>query len=154
MRVFLGLLALIVSTIIGVCLSKKYTIRKNFYIDYKEFNLKMKNEISFSKNTLVSIIKNTDKEKIFYKNLQNYFIEKNEIELDSKVFTDDDKEKFYNYLKNLGTSDRKTQLDYINSIDEIILKDLIDAQEQEKKYKKLYIKISFLIGLIILIIAL
>ena len=68
-----------------------------------------------------------------------YFLTKNELE---EVFA---------YVSNIGNSDKTSQLSYLNNFNEVLTEKLKVCKEEEGKYKNLYIKIGFLIGLILFI---
>lgn len=155
MNVILGIISLIFCTGVGYYFSKKYSIRSEFYSNFYEFNKSLKNDISFMQNSLLNFIdKYSTKTTIFYKNTYEYLYEKKEIELDKNIFNDEEKSFLKNYLNSLGGSDKKTQLNYLESVDVNLVDLLNKAKEQETKYKSLYIKIGFLIGLIALIVLL
>ena len=57
-----------------------------------------------------------------------------------------------NYLETIGNGDKQSQIKFLNECDAMLKENLKNAQEDEKKYLSLYKKISFLIGLVALII--
>ena len=58
------------------------------------------------------------------------------------------------FIEKIGKSDGKTQLDYLNNIEKSILSEYDKSCKNEEKYKKLYIKMGFLVGLVLLILVL
>ena len=81
MRIFLGVVCFLFSTIMGHVLSKKYTYRRMFYTDFSEFNKKLKREVAFTHNSILSIIQNyKENESIFYSRIYSFF-KKNEQKL-------------------------------------------------------------------------
>ncbi len=62
--------------------------------------------------------------------------------------------KVLEYFEKIGRFDKETQLEYLNNVNKIIIEKQQASSLDEKKYNALYIKLSFLIGLILLIIVL
>ena len=153
MKFALGVLLLCLSTIIGYFLAGKYIDRKRFYNDFSDFNHFFKQEILFNKSTLIEILKDKIndgdfcfllRERVLNKNLKIYL---NYMNKDDKIFFD-------SYVKNLGISDIYTQVDFINKTNEVLSLKLNQTLEEEKRYKTLYIKMGFLIGLMLMIVVL
>ena len=154
MKLIFGIICLTLCIYIGHNLSKKYVKRRMFFSDFSDFNKKVKNEISFSKNTLIDIIKDfSNKNDIFYLQTRNYFDNK-KIVFDDKLLSEQEQSFFKKYLDNLGNLDKTTQIDYLKLVDKEIEDKKSTAILEEEKYKKLYLKLGFLIGLIMLIMLL
>jgi len=154
MKLIFGIICLIICTYIGHILSKKYVKRRTFFSDFSDFNKKVKNEISFSKNTLIDIIKNfSNKTGVFYLQTRNYFNNK-KIVFEDKLLSEQEQSFFKRYLDNLGVLDKTTQIDYLELVEKEIEEKKSTAILEEEKYKKLYLKLGFLIGLIMLIMLL
>ncbi len=153
MKLFLGIISLIISTSIGFFLSKRYTLRKKFYYDFFSFNKTLKTEISFAQNSLLSFIENNkSNSSIFYVNLYRVFIEKNKVDIDENLFSKEEISFFEVYLNSIGASDKQTQLSLLDSTEVKLNNMLKNCEDEEKKYKSLYVKLGFLIGLIVLIL--
>lgn len=152
MNIILGFLGLIVSSYVGYLFSKKYIVRKNFYKDFFYFNKNFYNQVSYSQNTLIRVVKDKDDGSYFNILLKEVFINNNEDIKFSDNFLKEDEDFFKEYVANIGNSDYDTQKKYLCEMDNIILKKLTESEENEKKYKKTYLKLGFTIGLIILII--
>ena len=127
MNLIRGIFALIVSVFLGVHISNKYKEKTNFYVSFKNFNTLLKNEVSFSKNTILDVV--------------NKLNENNEFNIVIK-----------NYLENVGAGDADSQLKYFDIIHNAIEEKRVQALADEKKFKPLCIKLSVLIGLILFII--
>ena len=153
MKLILGVLLLIISTFIGYIFSEKYKKRKNYYQNFRLFNSRLKNELIFTKKSILELIDLKEFDD-FIINLNNYFNNVNIEELSLPYLNNEEINFFYDYAKRIGSGDKDSQLQYVNEIDVEISKRFIDAEEKEKKYKALYVKIGFLIGLILLIIVL
>ena len=155
MNLFLGITSLVLCTFLGAFYAKKYTNRKNFYMNFSSFNSKIKNEVAFTQNSIVSISKNISFETNDFNDcVKKVFCDNTPFEFDKKYITKDEIEYFSSYLKTIGTSDRETQIQYIESASKYLNEKLAKAEENEKKYKKAYVKLGFLIGLILLIVLL
>ena len=153
MRLFLGIVLLLLSLFIGYCLSGKYYFRRIFYTDFYNFNTLFGQEIAFKQTTLVNLINNQSN------NTDFYFLIKNKVLTESNEFcitylTAQEKNFVYEYLEKIGKFDKNTQLEYLKNVSGIILEKQQNSIIDEKKYKTLYIKLSFLIGLILLIVVL
>ncbi|MBE5756647.1 MAG: hypothetical protein E7342_02490 [Clostridiales bacterium] len=147
--IYLGFCIIILTTYIGYCFSKNLAKRKKFFNDFYNFNQKIKREVGFSKNTLLSIL---DEENEFVLLLKKVVFE-SEIER-PKYLEKEDFELFINYGKFLGTSDSDSQISYFNSLNDGIKKLLEEAKQKEEKLRPLYLKLGFFIGLALLIILL
>ena len=152
MNLILGILGLIVSTYLGYMYSKKYIDRKKFYEDFFYFNKNFYNQVSYSQNSLIKVVKDKDDNSYFNTLLKEIIINNNEDIKLSDNFLKEDEEFFKEYVANIGKSDYDTQKKYLSEMDSMIIKKMADAEENEKKYKKTYLKLGFTVGLIILII--
>lgn len=153
MNAFLGFIALIVSTYLGYCFSKKFDKRKSFYLEFNEFNKKIKNEISYSQNTIYHILNLKNKNQSdFYNCVTSVIINKLPFNFDKNYISLDEKDYFNDYILNIGNGDRVSQLDFLASTSEYLKEKCKSSDEEVKKYKKLYVKLGFLIGLIIFIV--
>lgn len=147
MKIFLGILITTLSTFIGYLFSNKFTKRKKYYKSFQTFNDKVKNEISFSKNSILNLLVDEDD---FYNNLTLAF--KGQKIIKPYYLNNDEFEFFKKYSESIGRSDKTTQMELINKFKENIDKYYNESKENEKKYKTLFIKLGFLIGLIVFIL--
>ena len=153
MKIFLGILVILFSTFIGYILSKKYTKLKNFYCNFDNFNKMLKTEIAFSQKTLKEIIDekysiNNDflfSFKLYLENKENFCLNINYLSSDEKAF-------LLEYFENIGKTEKGSQLEFLKKAEERLSTFYKNAIELDKKYKTLYIKLGFLIGLIIFIL--
>lgn len=152
MNVFLGLMLLAISTFISYILSDKYRKRKDFYKKFTIFNEKLISELNFSKKTLIEMISNLEDNSDFNKFLCKY-VRNREIVENINYLNSDEQGFFVNYITTIGNGDVVSQLNFVNSAKIEIEKNLNEAIENDKKYKILYLKIGFLIGLILLVVA-
>ena len=151
MNIYIGLLLLIICTFSGYRLSVKYSDRRIFFTDFYSFNEKMINEVSFSQNSLLSLIENESKLNRDFGKLIFEIIntkEKNCV----KYLKDEEIEMISGYINKLGKSDRESQITYLSSEKKIIDEMRVAAINEEKKYAKLYVKLGFLFGLIVFVV--
>ena len=153
MKLCLGILLLSFSTLIAYFLAGKYVDRKKFYTYFLNFNQLLKFEILFNKKTLIEIIEKQKNDSEFYTILYDNIFNKH-FYLNLNYLNKDDESFYISYVKNLGTSDIDTQIDFINRTNEVVVDKFNQAVDQEKKYKTLYIKMGFLIGLMLMVIVL
>jgi len=155
MNFFLGIICIFICTFIGYLLSSKYKDRHIFYEDFYNFNNLLKNEISYTKNTIVEILnnyKNNDND--FYKIIIKCICEKKEFSFPVKYISDDEKIMFMEYVENIGMGDVDSQASFFDLSNNRIKDLLKSAKDEEKKYKNLYIKLGVLSGLVLFIILL
>lgn len=150
MRLLLGVICLILSLFVGCKLSQKFTFKRKFYSDFKNFNERFISEVSFTQKTISQIINDNNSD--FYLYLRNK-INSNE-SLKINYLKKEEYELLTDYISNIGNSDKNTQMLYLNAVKSQIDNCFIKSKDDEKRYKTLYIKMSFLIGLIILVVLL
>ena len=151
MNIILGVVAFFICIFFGRITSQKYIEVCKYYNDFKNFNDKLKNEISFGQASILSIIKNNTETSDFYDCIKTYF-NNNEFNFNGKYLSDLQIDFLKNYLETIGNGDKQSQIKFLNECDAMLKENLKNAQEDEKKYLSLYKKISFLIGLVALII--
>ena len=154
MNILCGILIIILCIFIGYMMSSKYTDKKIFYYNFSNFNNKLIKEVGFSKKTISQIINELNDNTDFYKQMVNVIINKKEFDFSCKYLTEDEKKYFTTYMLNIGKTDSTSESKFIEDVKENIDKKYKICEEDEKKYKKLYIKVWFFIGLMMLIILL
>ncbi len=162
MNIILGFIALAACTFVGYLYSTKYSSKKNFYQSFVFFNSRLLSEVSFAKKPIIAILaEKDDKNDNFYNILKERFKNnemtnstQNEYLEKLKFLSQDEKNVVYEYLGNIGGSDRASQLLYLQTVEKQIKERLLESTEEEKKYKSLYVKMGFLIGLAVFIIIL
>ena len=113
----------------------------------------LKTEIAFSQKTLKEIIAekysiNNDflySFKLYLENKENFCLNINYLSSDEKAF-------LLEYFENIGKTEKGSQLEFLKKAEERLSTFYKNAIELDKKYKTLYIKLGFLIGLIIFIL--
>ena len=97
MKLFLGIILLVLSVSIGYRLSKKFTKRREFYRSFSHFNLLVQREVAYSQSSIPKILQNVKKNDDFYDCMKNYYHTK-EFILEKNYLNTQDLEFLYNYL--------------------------------------------------------
>lgn len=126
------------TTSIGVYLSANKKKRKQIFSELYEFNEQLILTLKFTRSSLDKIAQP-------YKYIPN--ILSGEIPL-----TGDDAEFIADYTKNLGKTDALSQVDYLNEKKFLLKKYKEESFADYKKYSSLYVKLFFLIGVIIAVL--
>lgn len=152
MIIILGIVLVFVCSYLGYCFSVKYRDKRIFFQDLYNFNNNLLSEVSFGRNSLKKILKDKDKS-LFYGLVNDITINNKKVEK-NKNFNDAEWGFLLNYLEKIGQNDSETEKNFLTSVKEKIYSELQNSILNEKKYKSLFIKLGFLIGLIIFIILL
>lgn len=163
MKIILILIVVISMTYIGFGISRYYVKRKKIFEDLILLCEKLCVEISFSKNTLSSIISsNVNLFSKDFKNIINTYLNylKNNNEVLTKDFlfkkntllNDDEKELILNFFYNLGRLDASNQISQINDYKNKFIELKQKTNEENSKFGSLSLKLLILMGLLIGII--
>ena len=152
MRVFIGVLLVFLTTLIANLMCQKYRDRQVFFLKLNSFHEKIKREVLYSQKSVKKILEEDDFFD-FSKILLNY-LENNKFLLNLKYLRKNDFEFIKSYCENVGVADADSQLKYLQSVDAQVVELFNQAKEEQEIYCKLYIKLGFLIGLIILVVIL
>ena len=126
------------TTSIGVFLSANKKRRMQIFSELYEFNEQLLLNLKFSRQTLDKIAKN-------FKFVPDI--------LQGKILLDGrDGEIISEYVFNLGKSDALSQIDYLNERKVILTKFKDESAENYKKYSSLYVKIFFLLGVLMAVL--
>ena len=160
-KFLLGLIIIGFTTLCGYLLSKKYRRRRLFYAQFREFNDRYLNEMSYYRRPLAEFFSKYSYKGEFDFLLNDYLssIKKGQTSfeklLDCSDFNFLKKEELpfvCDYFSMLGKGDSSSQKTYFGSVKENLKKLETDATQTCKKYGDLYIKLGFLCGLFILIL--
>ena len=156
MKILCGIISIIICTFIGYRMSSKYSEKRKFYNSFSSFNKKLLYEVTFTKNSLVRILKNyNEKNDDFICVLKNkYLLNAKQPAIKYKYLADDENEFFMQYVESIGTGDSESQSVFLTGADKYLDNRLSSSTENEKKYKSLYIKLGFMTGLVVFIILL
>ncbi len=151
MNIILGFLLFLASLIVGVILSRKYSKRTTLFSEFCAFNQVLISEVEFSQNTLKSIVEKVP-DGNFIVLIREYFYNKKLSKIE--YLNDEEIDLVLTYFNNIGGQDKHSQLQYLKKIDIDINKRLVCCKNEMKKYKTLYIKIGFLIGIVLFVLVL
>lgn len=126
------------TTSIGVFLSAKKKRRMQIFAELYEFNEQLLLNMKYSRLPMEKVAKNFK----FMPEVLN-----GKILLEGK-----DGEIISDYVFNLGRSDALSQIDYLNERKTVLTKCRDESSNDYKKYSSLYIKIFFLLGVLMAIL--
>lgn len=160
-KYLLYILIIVFTSFCGYLLAKKYRKKKSFYAQFVVFNERFISELSYFRRPIYEFISSYEYfgEFLFFLKefLSNH--EKNTVFLqelmDDTAFyflKSDEKSMVVNYFSMLGRGDSHSQKVYFTSMNEILKKAEVQAISNCKKYSELYLKMGFLIGLLIIIL--
>ena len=133
------LLAIIgATTSIGVLMSADKKKRAAVFGELYEFNERMLINLKYGKVRLSGIVCD--------------FKYMPEIIAGKSVLGGSDGQFLKDYVKNIGSSDSSSQIDYLNERKNSIRKLKEESAENYKKYSALYIKIALMIGILIAVL--
>ncbi len=143
----------------GYFLAKKYRQRKLFFKQFKEFNERFLNEISYYRRPLREFVESYTYLGEFRELLWDYFnriesaqegglIEKGKYDF----LTEEEVRTVEDYFLMLGRGDSASQKGYFSAIQERLIGFQKESENAAKRYGDLYVKIGFLCGLLILIL--
>ena len=153
MKIFFGILIIVLSTIIGYLFSLKYTERRCFFEDFNSVVFKLKNEITFTQRPVIDVINSTVKNDSDILIIYNSFVQNKINYTDNlKYLSSNEKNFVFDFLSSIGIGDVTSQsklVDVAISESSSFLKQAID---DEKKYKTLFIKLGLLIGVTLFVL--
>ncbi len=154
-KIILSVLAIVVCTFVGYKMSEKYSLRSEFFNDFYRFNREMINQLTYFKRRIPEIISNFSCKNQFSILLDEYreYINGKNLCLDKFWYLYlEEKELITAYFVLLGKSDATSQLNNLNSYNEKLKNLTTDTVNEEKKYKKLYVKLGFFAGLSVFVL--
>lgn len=154
-KIILSVLAIVVCTFVGYKMSEKYSLRSEFFNDFYRFNREMINQLTYFKRRIPEIISNFSCKNQFSILLDEYreYINGKNLCLDKFWYLSlEEKELITAYFVLLGKSDATSQLNNLNSYNEKLKNLTTDTVNEEKKYKKLYVKLGFFAGLSVFVL--
>lgn len=153
LKYLIGAVLLILSVFAGYVFSYKYYERLKFYESFCEFNKRFKTAVSFSFRSFSAVTEDCGKNK-FTEALSEYKADKRKNNGALQFLNEEERAYFWNYAENIGTTDRKTQLNMLEEAEKTVCEKYKKCENDYKKYKPIYIKLGFLFGLIIFILIL
>ena len=131
----------------SVWLTSKYKFRKQFYSDFLTFNKMLESEVRFGQKSIYALFEEIKENTDFYVSIKNK-VSNSKTPFDKDYLRNDEIVYFNEYAKNIGTSDRVTQIEYLGDVTESVKEKAKFCQEEYAKYTSLYIKMGILIGLL------
>ncbi len=162
-KFLLGIAIVVFTSFCGYMLAKKYRQKKHFFIQFTLFNERFISELSYFRRPIREFVLAYSYKGEFAKCLERFlFLNSKESlvfqeELNSSEYyflKNDEKSTVYNYFSMLGKGDSASQKTYFSNVRDILKKHENEACIECKKYGDLYIKMGFLLGLLILILIL
>ncbi|MBQ4535494.1 MAG: stage III sporulation protein AB [Clostridia bacterium] len=156
MKVVLLIVVVILFSYIGYGLSAYYSNRTKFFKNLELLFDKLTHEINFSQGKLADIIKGFDCHNKDVQRLSKNFLDCLEFDLEVKsekifegikILNDDEKDVIILFLKSLGKFDAYNQTQQLQSQRKQINNFFQSAEEQQKKYAPLYLKLGIIAGL-------
>ena len=155
LKIVLGFISLFVFTYIGKIYSNKLKRGVLTLNDLCDFNDKVINSVDFYKDDILSLAKKTNYSSEFGNLLKKSNYKKDEIKYPPIQLKSLDKAKnaaICQYLNTIGKSDDKSQLEYLRKNKGIFEGWYFDSIKESKKLSPIYVKIGFLVGLVVFII--
>ena len=125
-------------TTLGVFLSANKKKRALVFSELCEFNEQLIMNLKFNKSPLYDVAQNFKYMPVALKG--------------GKVLDGKDGEVVSDYFVNLGKSDAMSQIDYLNGRKEMLAKYRDESQLNYKKYSSLYVKIFFMLGVLMAVL--
>ena len=160
-KFFLGIAIVAFTSFCGRLLAKKYRQRSSFFQNFKEFNERFLNEITYMRRPLGEFITAYTYEGEFQELLRDFYTFLKGNPSSSSFLQDgskyiflkgDDKKIVEDYFLMLGKGDSVSQKGYFSAVKDTLVKLHVEAQNDAKRYGDLYVKIGFLCGLLLLIL--
>ena len=154
----LGGIAMMISTIVAYKLSEKYRVRRKFYEDFYLFNKRVVDEMSFTRNSLLTILSSFDMQSQFGAVLNTFrtaLSERTNFSCENLWFLkEDEKRSAEEYFSSLGKTDAQTQMRYLKHCDDLLKTSAEKALAEKNKYVPMYIKLGLLAGVAVFILIL
>lgn len=147
--VILALIPLI-SAFIGYLISAGLKESSDFWDSFLTWHKKIKSEIAFSQSSLAEIFAVDDKNDLFLCAAKEFV--QNDAVGTLSFLSKEEKSFLQKYLSRLGTTDKDSQLDFLNSMENELNSFRNAAETKRKKIRPLFVKLGFLLGLIVFIL--
>lgn len=126
------------TTSIGVFLSTKKKRKMQIFAELYEFNEQLLLNLKFSRQAMDKVAQN-------FKFIPDI--------LNGKILLEgSDGQTISDYVFNLGKSDALSQIDYLNERKATLAKLKSESAENYKKYSSLYVKLFFLLGVLMAVL--
>jgi hypothetical protein len=136
-KILISLIVIALCSLIGVLMGAEIKKKCAIYVELADFNDKLIMNLKFARKSIKEII-------VDFPNLSKYINSSAHIEDGDALITD--------YFNSLGNSDSASQVDYLTEKSLEIKKERDVRLEKKAKYVPLYLKISVMIGVLIVVI--
>ena len=161
MRLFLIIIVLFCSILIGIKIKNYFIKREKFFLEVVKLAEIISNEISYRSEKLILIIEkcfnNFDSSlnaclatfRDYLKNIISKQELKNKIKKELNFLNDDEVNLFFNFLFSLGEQTKEEEIINILNYKKRICNFYDDAKIKNNKYSNLYLKLFIVLGLTI-----
>ena len=160
-KLIFGVCIVAFTTLCGYLFSRKFRRRKDFLLQFKEFNERFLAEITYQRRPINAFVASYSYKGEFdgllkvYSNVldkRENFASVLDIKKDYPFLKEDERQIVLDYFLMLGKGDSLSQKGYFSATKERLEKAYYVAESDCKKYVNLYIKMGFLCGLMLLIL--
>ena len=132
-------------------LSGKYRLAKKFYISWEQFHQNFLSEVAYTRRPLQEVIQKFEGKGDFSEFLSDYE-KKHAVEENIDFLSKEENDFLQEYFSFLGRSDYLAQREYFSSSTKKLADFKQKSEQDAARYTDLYIKLGFLLGLIIVIL--
>ena len=151
MRIIIGAVIPLILGLIGYLFSARYRESSDFWDEFLTWHKKIKSEITFSQRSLPEIFDSDDRDDLFLTVAKEYLSDKT-IKTNLDFLSKEEIIFLTKYLESLGTTDKNSQLDFLNSMENDVEYYQQIAEKKNKNFRPLFVKMGFLLGLILFIL--
>lgn len=152
-KIVLGVLLILSTTLIGFKLSERKKFKKNVYEQLLFFCNKLKSEVGYKTNTIDKYVEELPDELKVNLNLSpNSFIDGKPVEITDKRLSNDEKKEIAEFFSELGKYDMEGFVNMIDFYLEKFGKKFNEAEKIYEKSKSFYIKMGALSGTLLYVI--
>ena len=141
----------LITAVLGYLLSAKYRESSDFWDRFSFWHKKIKASVSFSQDPLPEIFNGENDNDAFFRIAKEY-IENKTLSDKLSFLSKAEKDFLIKYLQALGTTDKNSQLNFLNSMENELETFRLSAETKNKRYRPLFVKLGFLAGLIVFIL--
>lgn len=153
LKIILCILLVTLCSCAGFVLARKYKQRKIFATDLQNFNERFINEVGYTRVPLATFFEKYQYGEDFTALLSALKeCDFREIRIEYTYLTEEQTRLTSDYFRMIGKSDAKTQRDYLNAVRIELEKNKTEAEAEYKKRFTLYMKLGFLLGLVLAIL--
>lgn len=141
----------LILALIGYLVSARYSESSEFWECFLTWHKKIKSEITFSQRSLPEIF-DYDSDKDLFLTVAKEYLSDKVIKTKLAFLSKDETAFLIKYLERLGTTDKNSQLDFLNSMENDLENFRKVAERKNKNVRPLFVKLGFLLGLIVFIL--